>query len=175
MFSNQYPFTEIIVRTHHCTIFIITRSDQTTHLSFSSTNHHLAVKKIQAVTNNSIIQKEPLSSNPIISELEEYLVGHRQKFSLPSNPFFINFATPLQKLTWQLISAIPYGKTATYSEIALKLGNPSLARAVGQAAKANPLSLLVPCHRVTGKRSLGGYSGGATIKNYLLQLERKNR
>lgn len=69
------------------------------------------------------------------------------------------------------MSCIPYGRTAAYSDLALALGNRNLARAVGQACKRNPLPIIVPCHRVVGKHSLGGFSSGIHRKKFLLRLE----
>jgi len=69
------------------------------------------------------------------------------------------------------MSRIPYGQTAAYSDLASTLGNRNLARAVGQACKKNPLPILVPCHRVVGKHSLGGFSSGLHRKEILLKLE----
>ena len=69
------------------------------------------------------------------------------------------------------MSLIPYGRTAAYSDLALSLGNRNLARAVGQACKKNPLPIIVPCHRVVGKHSLGGFSSGIHRKEFLLKLE----
>jgi len=175
MLSEQSPFTETIFKTYNCTIYIISRSEGITHLSFSTSIHLLAVKKIQSTFHNEIIRKNHETNNPICNELKEYFAGQRQSFSLTLDPFFLNAASPLRQQIWHQISAIPYGKTITYGEIGRKLGNPELARIVGQAAKANPLMLLIPCHRVTGKYSIGGYSGGTPLKQHLLQLERSNR
>lgn len=70
-----------------------------------------------------------------------------------------------------LISSIPYGHTMSYGEVASKLGNARLARVVGQVCKRNPLPILIPCHRVVGKNSMGGYAGGVAKKRLLLDLE----
>ena len=72
-----------------------------------------------------------------------------------------------------MICSIPYGQTASYAELAEKLGNRKLARAVGGACNANPLALIVPCHRVVGKSGLGGFAGGVSIKEKLLNMEKK--
>ena len=78
--------------------------------------------------------------------------------------------TLFHKILWAM-SRIPYGRTAAYSDLALTLGNKNLARAVGQACKRNPLPVIVPCHRVVGKHSLGGFSSGIHRKEVLLKLE----
>ena len=79
--------------------------------------------------------------------------------------------TEFQRRVWDSIAEIPYGETKTYGELAQALGNPGAARAVGQACNANPLALIVPCHRVTGSSGLGGFAGGCAVKKHLLQME----
>jgi len=79
--------------------------------------------------------------------------------------------TTFQRGVWDRIAEIRYGETQTYGELAQSLGNPGAARAVGQACNANPLALIVPCHRVTGSTGLGGFAGGGAVKKYLLHLE----
>jgi len=74
---------------------------------------------------------------------------------------------------WSKLQAVPYGKTRTYGQIASELGKPRAARAVGMACGANPLPILVPCHRiVSGNGGLGGFGGGVPMKHDLLELER---
>jgi methylated-DNA-[protein]-cysteine S-methyltransferase len=80
--------------------------------------------------------------------------------------------TDFQKSVWHCISTIPYGQTRTYGQIARELGNPDAARAVGMANRANPIPIVVPCHRVVQSNGkLGGYSGGLHLKDALLRLE----
>lgn len=101
-------------------------------------------------------------------QLEEYASGEREQFDLP-----IGLAgTPFQLRVWQEISAIPFGETVTYGEIARRIGSPDAVRAVGTAAARNPLCWIVPCHRVVGSnRSLTGYAGGLGRKEALLAFE----
>lgn len=101
------------------------------------------------------------------AELEEYLAGRRREFAVP---FHIR-ATPFQFKIYEAVSAIPYGSTATYREIAERVGSPGAARAVGAACAANPIPLIIPCHRVVGASGLGGYGGGAVLKRKLLEHE----
>lgn len=175
MLSEQSFFTEIIFETHNCTIYIITRSEQVAHLSFSSERHLLAVKKIQSIYHNDIIKPLTATNNLVCIELKEYLSSQRRNFDLPTDPFFFDYASPLRQRIWQQITTIPYGETATYGDIGRQLGNPALARAVGQAAKANPVALIIPCHRITAANDIGGYAGGPAIKKDLLRMERTNR
>lgn len=105
---------------------------------------------------------------PYIEELMDYFNGHKQTFSLPIDVK----GTPFQEEIWQALQSIPYGKTVSYSEIAELINRPTAARAVGSAIGANPLLILVPCHRVIGKNgTISGYRGGMELKRFLLDLE----
>lgn len=111
---------------------------------------------------------------PLLAEaqkqLEEYFSGERHAFSLPLCPK----GTEFQKRVWESLRAIPYGETRTYQQIAEAAGSPRACRAAGMANHCNPISILVPCHRVIGKDgSLTGYGGGLKAKQYLLDLERQ--
>jgi methylated-DNA-[protein]-cysteine S-methyltransferase len=101
-------------------------------------------------------------------QLDMYFSGEKMSFDLPLDLD----GTQFQKKVWHLIQTIPYGRSATYSGLARKLGNPHFARAIGQANARNPVSLIVPCHRVTGlSGDLTGYAGGLWRKRWLLEHE----
>ena len=101
-------------------------------------------------------------------QLEEYSRGERKEFDLPISPK----GTPFQHSVWQKLVEIPYGQTRTYGELATLLGNPNASRAVGRANATNPISIIVPCHRVIGTSGeLTGYAGGLPVKRRLLELE----
>ena len=101
-------------------------------------------------------------------QLAEYFAGERTAFELATTAAGDEF----QQRVWGLIDSIPYGCTTTYGEIAADLGDPTLAREVGGAVGRNPLSVIVPCHRVVGKDGkLTGYAGGLERKRFLLDLE----
>lgn len=101
-------------------------------------------------------------------QLTEYFRGKRKSFNVP----FDVLGTPFQKKVWNALSTIPYGKTASYKDIAEKIRNKKAFRAVGTANGKNPLCIIVPCHRViAADGTLGGYSGGLSIKKKLLALE----
>jgi methylated-DNA-[protein]-cysteine S-methyltransferase len=101
-------------------------------------------------------------------QLAEYFAGERTTFALPTALHGDGF----QRRVWERLTEIPYGDTTTYGEIARELGDPTLARAVGGAVGHNPLSVIVPCHRVVGKDGkLTGYAGGLQRKRFLLELE----
>jgi methylated-DNA-[protein]-cysteine S-methyltransferase len=104
-------------------------------------------------------------------QLAGYFSGSRTSFDLALRAS----GNPLQLAVWQLISAIPYGATRTYGELARDLGDRSLAQAVGAACGRNPLPIVVPCHRVVGADgSLVGFGGGLDRKRFLLDLEHRD-
>jgi methylated-DNA-[protein]-cysteine S-methyltransferase len=112
------------------------------------------------------------SGDPLLldaaAQLGAYLAGELRDFDIPLAPR----GTDFQRRVWSAVSAVPYGSTATYSEIAAALDRPSACRAVGGANGRNPLPLIVPCHRVVGAAgALTGYGGGLEIKRALLDLE----
>lgn len=119
-------------------------------------------------------QPVPIKETKILStavrQLEQYLDGKRKAFDLPLDVQ----GTAFQKLVWNELSRIPFGKTYSYKEIAAKIKNAKAFRAVGTANGKNPLCIIVPCHRViAADGSLGGYSGGLATKTKLLGLEQK--
>ncbi len=105
-------------------------------------------------------------------QLGEYFAGSRTTFDLQLD--FIG--SEFQNKVWQALLSIPYGATCTYSEIAIRIGRPTAARAVGAANGRNPLSIIAPCHRVIGSSGkLTGYAGGLEAKAKLLALETAHR
>ena len=103
-------------------------------------------------------------------QFEEYFAGTRQTFELTLHPH----GTPFQLEVWGALLAIPYGETTSYATIAQRIGRPNAVRAVGAANGANPLSIIVPCHRVIGSDGdLTGFGGGLPAKRWLLAHERK--
>ena len=95
----------------------------------------------------------------------------RKHFNIPLDLSGTNF----QLKAWEALKKIPYAKTVSYSDQAKLIGNPKASRAIGNANNANPISIIVPCHRVIGKSGkLVGYGGGLDRKDYLLELEQKN-
>ena len=103
------------------------------------------------------------------AELAEYFAGQRRSFDVPLNA---TLGTLFQQTVWQALRDIPIGTTCSYGELARRVGKPAAVRAVGAAVGRNPLSIIVPCHRVVGSDgSLTGYAGGLQRKTALLQLE----
>jgi methylated-DNA-[protein]-cysteine S-methyltransferase len=101
-------------------------------------------------------------------QLREYFTGRRREFELPLAPE----GTKFQKSVWRELQGIPYGRTISYGELARRVGNPKASRAVGAANGANPIPIVIPCHRVIGANGkLTGFGGGLPIKEKLLDLE----
>ncbi|EEX94519.1 methylated-DNA--protein-cysteine methyltransferase [Vibrio orientalis CIP 102891 = ATCC 33934] len=104
-----------------------------------------------------------------IKQLDEYFAGQRTEFDLP----LAAKGTSFQMQVWQALTSIPHGQTWSYQDLANAIGNPKAVRAVGLANGKNPISIIVPCHRVIGKNGkLTGYAGGVERKAKLLELEK---
>lgn len=105
------------------------------------------------------------------AQLEEYFEGTRKEFDLPLKLE----GTPFQVSVWEALMKIPYGETRSYRDIAEQIGNPNSYRAVGLANNKNPISVIIPCHRVIGANGdMIGYGGGLNKKRRLLELEKNN-
>ncbi len=103
-----------------------------------------------------------------VAQLEEYFAGRRRQFDIPLELC----GTDFQKSVWLELAHIPYGETVSYGELALMVGRPQAYRAVGQANGANPVPIVLPCHRVVASGGgIGGYGGGLPMKRKLLALE----
>ena len=114
------------------------------------------------------------ANHPILQitalQLAQYFAGNRHDFDVPLD---LSGGTGFQQLVWQALLAIPAGRTASYGSISRNISNPTAVRAVGAAVGRNPISIIVPCHRVLGSDgSLTGYAGGLNRKTALLRLER---
>jgi methylated-DNA-[protein]-cysteine S-methyltransferase len=117
-------------------------------------------------------ERGDLDSDPVLraaaEQLAEYFAGRRTGFELP----LAATGTPFQRAVWDALQEIPYGRTWSYADVALHIGNPRAVRAVGAANGRNPLPIVVPCHRVVGANgTLAGYGGGLENKRILLDLE----
>ena len=108
------------------------------------------------------------SNDEILEQVRAYLRGDRRTFDLPLDLR----GTPFQESVWRAVATIPYGDTTTYGALAAGIGRPQAARAVGQAVGANPVPIVIPCHRVVGTSgSLTGFGGGLPLKERFLALE----
>jgi methylated-DNA-[protein]-cysteine S-methyltransferase len=107
----------------------------------------------------------------IHAELRRYFGGEDTPFTTT----LVTRGTAFQEAVWVALRALPYGATPSYAELAAALGRPGAARAVGAAVAANPISIVIPCHRVVGARGLTGYAGGVPAKAWLLDHEARHR
>ncbi|ATB28541.1 methylated-DNA--[protein]-cysteine S-methyltransferase [Melittangium boletus] len=121
-----------------------------------------------------VLDASPREDLPVLREaraqLEQYFAGERRAFDLPLAPV----GTPFQHAVWKALREIPWGSTWSYAQLARHVGREGAARAVGSANARNPLSIIVPCHRVVGTSgALTGYAGGVPTKQWLLEHERR--
>lgn len=109
---------------------------------------------------------------PVLRQIDEYFAGSRREFDVPLAPR----GTAFQLEVWRALQRIPYGETRSYAEIARSIGRPAATRAVGAANGANPIPIIIPCHRVIGSNgALTGFGGGIDVKRWLLDLEAGGR
>ena len=141
------------------------------HLCFTPKKHELAQKRLSGLykdVNFYRLNQKDFRYNRIFND---YFTGNLSKFPIKIDSPFINGGTPFQQRVWQQISAIPYGSCITYQRLAELAGSHLGARAAGTACGANPLALIIPCHRVIAQNGPGGFGGGLTVKRSLLALE----
>lgn len=116
-----------------------------------------------------ILEEDASMNAESVKQLEEYEQGLRQEFDLVLD---IRLGTPFQQAIWQALLDVPYGQTTYYGALAEEINNPKAVRAVGGAVGRNPISIIIPCHRIIGKTGkLTGYSGGLDVKKVLLEIE----
>jgi len=143
-------------------LLLVAADGKLTGIYFSDRKHAPAPKKDWRLD-----PKHPVLQQAAV-ELQEYLAGRRKSFTAP----LCSAGTDFQSKVWQQIAQIPYGETITYTDLARRVGNPAAVRAAGLATGRNPLSVVVPCHRVVGKNGrMTGYAGGLNRKQRLLQME----
>ena len=128
----------------------------------------------ERIQNNLKVKFIEQNNNILITtrkQIDEYLAGNRKIFNIP----IIFIGSQFQKQVWQELMNVEYGKTISYSDLAIKINNPKAVRAVGSANGANAIAIIVPCHRVINSNGeLGGYGGGLRIKQKLLNIERNS-
>lgn len=125
--------------------------------------------KEQALPKEKKNSPEAMMLDKTQKQIHEYLEGQREDFDIP----LMLEGTEFQKRVWAQLQKIPYGETRSYKQIATALKDPNACRAVGTANGRNPISIIVPCHRVINESGkLGGYAGGLDIKERLLRLEK---
>jgi len=132
--------------------------------------HIVFAKEKRAMRTDSAWREDRGPLKETIRQLTAYFAGTLETFDLPLAPE----GTPFQLGVWKHLCDIPYGETISYGELARRIGNPNASRAVGLANGANPIPIVIPCHRVIGSNGkLTGYGGGLPLKETLLALERR--
>ncbi|WP_368911599.1 methylated-DNA--[protein]-cysteine S-methyltransferase [Proteus vulgaris] len=135
----------------------------------SITANEKGITSLYFVSDKEIVVNSNSVINQCIQQLKEYFGGKRTTFSVPLAPE----GTEFQNRVWKTLQTIPYGEIWSYKKLALTLGSVNYCRAVGMANSRNPISLIIPCHRVIGHNGkLVGYTGGLDIKRWLLQYEK---
>jgi O-6-methylguanine DNA methyltransferase len=173
MQQNSQNFISLTCRYGFFSIYLIMDGQENIiHLTFAQHGHQQALKQLAGTAANVTMQRGKQEDFRFNSLFEEYFSGNLLRFSLKIQSPCIHAGTEFQKKVWTEIAQIPYGQTRTYGELARAIGNPGSARAVGLACGANPLALIIPCHRVVGASGLGGFAGGADIKKKLLEQEK---
>ena len=137
-------------------IGLLKENDNLIKVSFTDT----AFKYLDAINS-------PNEFKEVITQLNEYFYEGRSKFEIQ----YTFLSTTFRSRIYKEMLKIAYGTTLSYSDLATKVGKPRAFRAVGTACGKNPLPIIIPCHRVKGKSSLGGFTGGLDIKKFLLRLE----
>ena len=141
------------------------------HLTFAPNRHELAQKQLAGLDQNvcfKTLQQDVFRYNIVF---HDYFTGNLSRFPIKTDSPFIGAGTRFQQRVWHHISAIPYGCSITYKRLAELAGSPKAVRAAGTACGANPLALIIPCHRVVAQKGLGGFAGGLAAKKSLLNLE----
>jgi O-6-methylguanine DNA methyltransferase len=128
-----------------------------------------SIEKHLAQLTNGDISKKPLHFKDLTKQFNLYFEGKLKKFNYPLD---LRLGTPFQQKVWKKLLTIPHGNTRSYKWLAQAIKNPQASRAVGNANGKNPLSIIIPCHRVVKLNGdMGGYTGGVSIKRFLLELE----
>ena len=126
---------------------------------------------IRQVLDAELVEQDDEILRETRRQFDEYLEGQRKEFDIP----VLMVGTDFQKNVWNAVMKVPYGATSTYSQMARDIGKERAVRAVGNAMAANPIVIIIPCHRIVGSdRMLVGYGGGLSLKKRLLTLERRN-
>jgi methylated-DNA-[protein]-cysteine S-methyltransferase len=136
----------------------------------SGETRRVADGRIEKALDAEFVERDDEILERTTKQIDEYFKGNRKEFDIP----LLMVGTDFQKRVWKALMRVPYGATSTYGQIAKNIGSPRAVRAVGNACGANPISIIVPCHRIIGSDgALVGYGGGLSVKRRLLQLEQR--
>jgi O-6-methylguanine DNA methyltransferase len=165
-------FNTIVFRYGEFTMYCLLGPEENVlHLTFAPQKHVSALDQMSCMGPGICFTSLKQEKSPLHGVFRDYFRGRQPRLPIKINSPFIDAGTGFQRRVWQHISTIPYGNCITYHELAEKAGSPKGARAVGMACGANPLALIIPCHRVVAVNGLGGFAGGTAVKRRLLNLE----
>ncbi len=154
------------IRAFNCTFLIAKSSKGVCELAINQ-NPKIFVQSLKEYFGEEVVKSAKMLQKEI-KQLKEYFAGKRKSFDL--KVFLIG--TKFQTSVWKEISKIKYGQTISYSELAARVGKPRAFRAAANACGQNPVSVIIPCHRVVASNSIGGFGGDITLKKILLRLEK---
>lgn len=141
------------------------------HAGFTAIDHQLALKQLVALDGRVACKTIRQEDFQFDKAFREYFTGKKKNIPIRIDSPFIDNGTQFQQRIWRQIAEIPYGSCITYRHLAEKAGCPGGARAAGTACGANPLPIIIPCHRVVAQNGIGGFGGGIALKESLLALE----
>jgi methylated-DNA-[protein]-cysteine S-methyltransferase len=170
----RLPAADVAYAIHDATIgrLVLAVESSGTVLACSYDSEETVTARLARAVSPRVI-RDPLRCDPVRRQLDEYLSGHRREFDVAVDPVL---ATPFARRVLKALTRVPYGATSDYGTIARAIGSPGAARAVGNALGANPVCVLLPCHRILrGDGTLGGYAGGIAAKELLLRTEAQPR
>ncbi|MGH7850765.1 MAG: methylated-DNA--[protein]-cysteine S-methyltransferase [Thermodesulfobacteriota bacterium] len=159
---SQINYSSVVTRVG--LVFVLSNEKGVTRIIFGEKGFRNHIDGL----NGASVTEGGAAASEMARELGLYFDGKLSEFKTPID---ISEGTPFQNSVWMKLLDIPYGGTATYREIAENIGRSGAARAVGNAVGANPIPIVIPCHRVLASNGLGGYSSGIDIKKVLLRVE----
>lgn len=165
-------FASVTCRYGKFTIYcIIGPEENIVHLSFTPEKHERAQMSLESLNSKVSIRKILQKKFHFDNTFADYFSCRLTTFPISNESPFIAAGTDFQKRIWRRIGEIPYGCSITYQQLAESAGSPKGSRAAGMACGANPVALIIPCHRVVAVNGLGGFAGGVAVKEALLALE----
>jgi O-6-methylguanine DNA methyltransferase len=169
--SDPPGFAEVVCRYDDFHFKVLAWEELVLHLTFSAVAHDQAKRFLRQRFPAASLHHSLRLGEKILESFHLFATGAAE-FSLPCHGLFLEHATAFRQRVWGLLAPIPYGEVRTYGQLAAELGSRGHARAVGGACHANPLALVIPCHRVVAAHGPGGFAGGSEVKERLLAIER---
>lgn len=154
---------------------IIGPEENIVQLTFAQQKHEKLLNLLKSLNSNVYIKKRLQEKFQFNKMFADYFSGRLARFPISLNSPMLSAGTDFQRKVWHHIAAIPYGSCITYGRLAQSAGTPKGARAVGLACGANPVAVIIPCHRVVAAHGLGGFAGGVAVKKALLLMEQNGK